>query len=590
MVDSSHPNLPTQDEATLLLLSEGVIREFEKAEEGFLHILMAYNSQNIQNRRKVIGTKNIKAKNHGITARNFLRYCRAASLVPNLLNIENLQDCIASVLPPRDKEERKFYETCVLIKQYETEGDFSSLIPLDPYKGEPDLKLHHLQLIFGRIAIQSIRDIDDPVLQVRTLLFDKLKLGKGQELGPGLSVTYSTDYQSDVSLGSIEDPEDVMADYEHKQMVSRKDMRDDMNLNEVVKQTPPLPTIEDVIKMLDDERVPQVPPVPPIVQENPPPYALPVTQFALPKPPEPKPKNAMPQRSNKKKEETAADRLKFAPLPGSFIPSLPDKPRYEKFFELKQSLACNLYPETAKQCLVNPGVHPCIIREILLPPPSPPGIGTLIESCFVYQNNYNYPMALMSLDNAKREWQDFDGSDDLKPEIDLFFEITRGAIYQSCNKDGLALAQYFSCKASSDKLPFNHPDKALIWCGLGSVLFHLGHYSIALRAYLMAKKIRERTIGGDTVDTASVYNNLGVCMFFLERYQESHAYFQLAEAILDMLLGPHHPRTLTAKQNIAKVKRQSVMGMPEFKPLWQKQYVDPYPKAKKKGKKKGKKK
>jgi len=41
--------------------------------------------------------------------------------------------------------------------------------------------------------------------------------------------------------------------------------------------------------------------------------------------------------------------------------------------------------------------------------------------------------------------------------------------------------------------------------------------SFALRLYLKAKIIREETIGGDTVDTATVYNNLGCCMFMLER-------------------------------------------------------------------------
>ena len=39
----------------------------------------------------------------------------------------------------------------------------------------------------------------------------------------------------------------------------------------------------------------------------------------------------------------------------------------------------------------------------------------------------------------------------------------------------------------------------------------------ALRAYLKAREIREERLGGDTVDTATVYNNLGVCMHALER-------------------------------------------------------------------------
>lgn len=32
----------------------------------------------------------------------------------------------------------------------------------------------------------------------------------------------------------------------------------------------------------------------------------------------------------------------------------------------------------------------------------------------------------------------------------------------------------------------------------------------ALRSFLKAREIREERLGGDTVDTASTYNNLGV--------------------------------------------------------------------------------
>jgi hypothetical protein len=61
--------------------------------------------------------------------------------------------------------------------------------------------------------------------------------------------------------------------------------------------------------------------------------------------------------------------------------------------------------------------------------------------------------------------------------------------------------------------------------------------SFALRLYLKAKTVREETIGGDTVDTATVYNNLGCCMFMLERNQEAKAYFELANAIFECELG-----------------------------------------------------
>ena len=54
----------------------------------------------------------------------------------------------------------------------------------------------------------------------------------------------------------------------------------------------------------------------------------------------------------------------------------------------------------------------------------------------------------------------------------------------------------------------------------------------AFRCYLHARYIREQTLGGDTVDTAFVYNNLGCCYFVLGKQEESVAYFELAHAII----------------------------------------------------------
>ena len=103
----------------------------------------------------------------------------------------------------------------------------------------------------------------------------------------------------------------------------------------------------------------------------------------------------------------------------------------------------------------------------------------------------------------------------LRKEHDLFFELSIGSVYESCGKDDLALDRYI--KAKNIKLSYNHPDLAFAYCGLGSVLYHMEEPAWALRLYLKAREIREETLGGDTVDTATVYNNLGCCMFMLER-------------------------------------------------------------------------
>lgn len=180
----------------------------------------------------------------------------------------------------------------------------------------------------------------------------------------------------------------------------------------------------------------------------------------------------------------------------------------------------------------------------------------------------------------------------MQPIQELYFDMSLGSIYESCGLDDIALAAYM--RAIDIKLGFEfHPDAAFAYCGLGSVMYHIDEPAWALRCYLRARQIREMTMGGDTVDTATVYNNLGACMFMLERNEESKAYFQLSNAILDAELGPDHERTITAQRNIGRADRSVFeIRRPEYRPLWKTAVLLPLPKKKKKGKKgkKGKKK
>lgn len=79
----------------------------------------------------------------------------------------------------------------------------------------------------------------------------------------------------------------------------------------------------------------------------------------------------------------------------------------------------------------------------------------------------------------------------------------------------------------STKLPTNNPDKALAYCGLGSVLFNMEEYEWSLRSFLKAREYRENLLGVESVDTATVFNNLGCCMFMIDRNKEAYAYFKL---------------------------------------------------------------
>jgi len=104
----------------------------------------------------------------------------------------------------------------------------------------------------------------------------------------------------------------------------------------------------------------------------------------------------------------------------------------------------------------------------------------------------------------------------LRPEQELFFLMSLGSVYESSGKDEIAISCYMMA-INEIQLEYNHPDIAFPYCGLGSVFYHVDEPAWALRCFLKAREIRELRLGGDTVDTATVYNNIGCCMYMLER-------------------------------------------------------------------------
>jgi len=96
-----------------------------------------------------------------------------------------------------------------------------------------------------------------------------------------------------------------------------------------------------------------------------------------------------------------------------------------------------------------------------MPPDAPQTVATLIESSLVYQNSANYEMAVHSLEQARDEWRrlisppqkELPKSDPtkktaevakvitlLRPEQELYFELSLGSIYESCGKDDIAIS------------------------------------------------------------------------------------------------------------------------------------------------------
>jgi tetratricopeptide (TPR) repeat protein len=168
-------------------------------------------------------------------------------------------------------------------------------------------------------------------------------------------------------------------------------------------------------------------------------------------------------------------------------------PRYVKHTlhymnEARQDIVENIFPLNLRGDQGNPGVAPCIIKEVYFPPEAPSEVATLIESALVYQNSSNFEMAIKCFNDSKDLWLSLiKGNKDksLKKEQELFYDLSIASVYESCGKDDLALNTYMKAKAV--KLPYNHPDRAFSYCGLGSVLFHMEEPAWALRLYLSAR-------------------------------------------------------------------------------------------------------
>ena len=65
----------------------------------------------------------------------------------------------------------------------------------------------------------------------------------------------------------------------------------------------------------------------------------------------------------------------------------------------------NIFPASIREDQCNPGVLPCLIKEVFFPPMAPNDVATLIESALVYQNDANYALAVRSLEQARDLWR-----------------------------------------------------------------------------------------------------------------------------------------------------------------------------------------
>ena len=231
-----------------------------------------------------------------------------------------------------------------------------------------------------------------------------------------------------------------------------------------------------------------------------------------------------------------------------------------------KSLTNRFIKKTMKEILPNTKVFPTIIKEILsLPENLPQKSMELVVMSLEDRVNGDYEKAIKRLEKA----QEFLPKDinKINWQTELYFNLTLGSLYEAMDLNFQTIKYFSEALHNHEKLISFSPDNALPFSFIGEFFIKMKEYEWALRCYTKAKMIREETIGGDTIDTATIYNNLGVASFCLESYLPANGYFMMAYEIYKNLLGINHMRTIIIKENLSKLKNMNFNKDVEFKTL-----------------------
>lgn len=163
----------------------------------------------------------------------------------------------------------------------------------------------------------------------------------------------------------------------------------------------------------------------------------------------------LPKKEEDKKKQSKAPRAKASirrneappkPIKWAEMPSKSGAASDVHFREKRKQLMSSTFPNYFKASHCNPGVGPCIIKEVLFPPEAPSEIATFLESANVYHANASYELAINTYDTAQSKWRSLNNVSVLRSEFELFFLISIANVLESYGKDEFALCKYVQAK------------------------------------------------------------------------------------------------------------------------------------------------
>lgn len=145
-----------------------------------------------------------------------------------------------------------------------------------------------------------------------------------------------------------------------------------------------------------------------------------------------------------------------------------------------------------------------------------------------------YESAINKVERAKYEYNLYKFND---IQFHVYVFILLGNLYENLGCNLMALNYYMQCRQLTNKFEYTNPDAALCYTNIASIFMSWKEYKWALRCFIKARDIKEYIIGGDCVDTASTYNNIGVVCFYLGDFYGAYGYFKLSYEIFNNIVG-----------------------------------------------------
>ncbi|CAD8081559.1 unnamed protein product [Paramecium sonneborni] len=538
------------DDPNRKLLHEQVVKTIIAYEEDIQALFTMYLPENYYKNELMLTWKEIKLMNLRIPIFSFIQMLQDMNIHPTHYNYENIEDVCMRIIPAITPKENQFYQSNSI--QQICEMINSGRFKPQHYSGDPKISYLEFQFLICKMAAEianretqqdSKKEISPLIIKFFQKMIDLQINGNRVHEEKSKHLTLIKKYYE-----ILDKPDDFIQEQINTQS-EEQDMKQQNYL--FLTRKPDQLDIKEIWQFFQQD-LPQFPELKSQVD-----LAQDFIKSMKEKEKREELARKLEEDKKNKNKPQPKQQLKKGEQPMKYQwEPLVQPPRiftYQYFIDfVKKTKQTNpLRDLNELSTLSNITVAPVMLPECLYPHDPPQQVRTMIEASLMSFTQQNYFLAMQNLNQAQELWQSLT---ELHDSEMVFFEYFGGQIYEIAGQDEAALNKFLRVKFHTDKLQAEHPDKALPYCGIGSVLYHMQEYELAVRAFMKARIIRESSIGDENIENAITFNNLGCALHQNGNLFAAENCYIFAITILEIHLGTMNAMTMNVKRNLQKLK------------------------------------